>query len=186
MAFLTELWMPILVSAVFVFIVSSITHMVLPYHKSDFKKMDGEDAVMEAMRTNGVKPGCYMFPCGESMKDWDSPEMKAKRDKGPLGILTVVGPDGFNMGKSLGLWFAYTVLIGILVAYVGWHSLGAGAHYRTVFRVVGTAALLGYAIGYLHNSIWKGESWTTTAKMMFDGLLYTLVTAGTFGWLWPE
>ena len=90
MAFLTELWLPIVVSAFFVFIVSSITHMVLPYHKSEFKKMPNEDEVMKAMRDHGMVPGHYMFPCGESMKDWDSPEMKEKRDKGPMGLLTVV------------------------------------------------------------------------------------------------
>ena len=134
---------------------------------------------------NDVKPGCYMFPCGESMQDWDSPEMKVKREQGPLGILTVVGPDGFNMGKSLMIWFAYSLLIGVLIAYAGWHALGAGAAYLAVFRVTATAAILGYAVGYIHNSIWKGESWTTTAKFIFDGLLYALVTAGTFGWLWP-
>lgn len=186
MTFLAELWLPILLSAFFIFIVSSIIHMLLPYHKSNYRKMANEDAVLEAMRNNGMKPGCYMFPCGESMKDWDSPEMKAKREKGPIGLLTVVGPNGFSIGRSLILWVIYTLIIGFLVAYIGWHTLEVGAQYRAVFRITGAASLLVYTIGHLHNSIWSGAEWSTTCKHMFDGLLYSLVTAGTFGWLWPE
>ena len=69
---LTELWFPILLSAVFVFLVSSILHMVIPIHKGDFKKMPGEDKVLEAMRSQNLQPGSYMFPCAESMKDMAS------------------------------------------------------------------------------------------------------------------
>ena len=68
MEFLTELWLPIVLAAVFVFIASSVIHMVLPIHKSDVKKMKNEDQVLEAMRANGVEPGNYMFPCAASMK----------------------------------------------------------------------------------------------------------------------
>ena len=55
----------------------------------------------------------------------------------------------------------------------------------TVFRLTGTAAFLGYALTNVTNSIWKGVSWGVTAKFLFDGLVYALVTAATFGWLWP-
>ena len=68
MEFLTQLWLPIVLSAVFVFIVSSIIHMVLQTHNSDVKKMNNEEAVLEALRTNGVAPGVYMFPCAGSPK----------------------------------------------------------------------------------------------------------------------
>ena len=60
-----------------------------------------------------------------------------------------------------------------------------GAKYLSVFRVVGTAAMMAYAIGGLPESIWKGTKWSITMKFVFDGILYGLVTAGTFGWLWP-
>ncbi len=186
MAFLSELWLPILLSAVFVFVVSSIIHMFLPYHRSDAKKMAGEEAVLDAMRSGGVEPGTYMFPGVESPKDMCSPEIKEKMKRGPVGWLVVMGPEGFNMPKSLILWFGYSLIIGALVAYVGWHSLGPGAAYLTVFRITGAAAVLGYAIGHIHDSVWKGASWSTTAKFMFDGVVYALVTAGTMAWLWPE
>lgn len=185
MEFMTQLWLPILLSAVFVFIVSSIIHMALPIHKGDVGKMKGEDAVLDSLRTAGVTPGAYMFPCAQSMKDMSSPEMVAKMKQGPVGRLTVLPPGGFNMGKSLVFWFLYTVLISVFVAYIAWHALSPGAEYLRVFQTTGAAAVLAYAVGNMHDSIWKGQRWVVTAKFMFDGLLYALVTAGVFGWLWP-
>ena len=43
-----------------------------------------------------------------------------------------------------------------------------------------------YAIAGWQDSIWFKRSWSTTLKNTFDGLIYALVTAGTFGWLWPR
>lgn len=186
MAFLAELWLPILLSAVFVFIVSSIIHMALPIHKGDCIKMNNEDAVLQALRANGVTPGVYMFPRAASMKDMSSPEMVEKCKRGPVGWLTLLPPGGFNIGKSLVGWFINCLIVGTLVAYVGWHALGAAAPYLSVFRITGAAAILGYAVGQIDNSIWKGVPWSTTAKFIVDGVIYGLVTAGTFGWLWPS
>ncbi len=186
MTFLTALWLPILVSAVFVFIVSSIIHMATPMHKGDMRKVKNEDAILEALRSQGLEPGEYMFPCPGSMKEMGSPEMMEKFKRGPVGRLIIMPAGGCNIGQSLMQWFLHTLLIGMLVAYVSWHALGAGAHYLSVFRVAGTAALLGYAAGYVVDSIWKGVSWGTSARFIFDGVVYALVTAGTFGWLWPD
>jgi hypothetical protein len=101
-------------------------------------------------------------------------------------LITVVPPGGFNMGKSLVLWFVFSLIIGVLVGYVGWHALGADVHYLRVFRITGVAAVLGYAVGYIQDPIWTGASWGTAGKFIFDGVVYGLVTAGTFGWLWPQ
>ena len=186
MAFAIELWLPILLSAVFVFVVSSVIHMALPIHKSDVRRMKNEDAVLEAMRANGVGPGAYMFPFPASMKEMSSPEMVEKIRKGPVGWLTVLPPGGFRIGISLLWWFVNCLIVSVLVAYVGWYGLGPGAGFRQVFRVTGTAAILGYAVGHLHESIWKGACWGTTAKFILDGVLYGLVTAATFGGFWPD
>ena len=186
MAFLTELWLPIVLAAVFVFVASSIFHMVLPFHRSDYKKMNNEDAVLESLRTNNVAPGMYMFPCAESYKDFQTPEMQEKWKKGPVGILNVMTPAGFNMGRNLGLWFLYLLLVSVFVAYVARLSLADGAEYLEVFQVTGAVAMLGYCIGIINDSIWKGQRWGTTLKFMFDGAVYALLTAGTFSWLWPE
>jgi hypothetical protein len=185
MEFLTGLWLPIVLSAVFVFIVSSVIHMALPIHKGDYKKLNNEEGLLAAMRTAGVTPGCYMFPCAGSMKEMGSPEMVAKLKQGPVGHMTVTPPGGCNIGTSLVWWFAYSLLIGVMVAYVTWNGLGAGARYLDVFQIAGAAAVLGYAAGHFHDSIWKGVPWKITAKFIFDGAIYGLVTAGTFGWLWP-
>jgi len=183
MAFLAELWLPILLASVIVFIASSVIHMALPYHKSNFKKLPNEDAVLEAMRAQGVGPGEFMFPHCENMKEWNTPEMQAKREKGPQGTLTVV--PGFNMGKSLGLWFLQSLIISFFVAYIAWESIGASNDYLYIFQITGATAFLGYGVGHMHDSIWKGQAWVVTGKFMFDGLVYALLTGGVFGWLWP-
>ena len=183
---LVDLWLAILLSAVFVFVASSIIHMVLPIHKGDHKKMPGEAEVMAAMRTQGLQPGDYMFPSASSMKECGSPEMVEKFTQGPVGFLTVIPSGPPAMGKSLVQWFLYSVLISIFVAYIGTFRLAPGTHYMEVFRLTGTVAIIGYAVGNIPASIWKGQSWGTTVKFIFDGVVYGLVTAGTFGWLWPQ
>lgn len=182
---LTDLWLPILVSAVLVFVVSSIVHMVLGYHKNDWVKMPNEDVVTEAIRKAGVPPGDYMFPHCGSMKDLKNPDVIEKFKRGPIGIATIFPSGPPTMGKELVLWFLYTVAVGVCVAYLTGRTIAAGAEYLAVFRVAGTAAFLTYAGGAAHESIWKHRRWSTTLKFLFDGLLYGLVTAGTFGWLWP-
>ena len=183
---LAELWLPIVLSAVFVFVMSSLFHMVIPLHKGDFKRMPGEEKVLEEMRRQGVPPGSYMFPCAVSPKEMCSPERIEKCKLGPVGFLTVIrsGPPG--MAKNLVQWFLYTILIGVFVAYAAMLGLERGAAYRPVFRLTGTIAILGYALGDLNDSIWKGRSWGITLKFVFEGVVYGLITAGTFGWLWPE
>ncbi len=126
-----------------------------------------------------------MFPCAESMKDMGSPEMIEKMNRGPVGLLTILPTGPANMGKYLGQWFLYSILIGVFAGYVGTMGLEAGAAYGEVFRLTGTVAILGYAVTYIPTSIWKGLPWGTTLKFIFDGVVYGLLTAGVFGWLWP-
>ncbi len=182
---LTTLWLPILVSAVFVFIVSSVIHMALPVHKKDFQKLAREDELLASMRLLGVEPGQYMFPCPTSMKDMSSPDMLKKYAQGPVGQLTV-RPNGTPaIGKSLVQWFAYSIVIALFAGYVGTLALAPGADSMQVFRVTGTVAVLGYAFSNVSDSIWKGASWITTAKYVLDGVAYGLVTGAAFAWLWP-
>jgi len=181
----TSLWLPILVSAVLVFLVSSAIHMVIGYHRTDWKKLPSEDEVQEALRRFDIPPGDYMLPCPSTSAEMRTPEFIAKRDKGPVLIMTTwpAGPQG--MGKSLVLWFLYSILIAVFSGYVAGAALGPGAPYLSVFRFAGTVAFAGYALGLLQHSIWYHRNWATTAKSMVDGLIYALLTAGTFGWLWP-
>jgi hypothetical protein len=185
MVALSALWIPILLSAVIVFIASSILHMVLPYHKSDYKKLPEEEKVLASLRPLGLAPGLYHFPhC--THQDMKKPEMQEKFKQGPVGFLTMYPAGPVNMGKFLGLWFVFCVVVGVFVAYLTGHTVGIGAPYRHVFRAVGTAAFLAYGVGTFSNGIWKGQPWSMVLKEAFDGLIYASLTAGTFGWLWPR
>lgn len=185
MTTLDMLWLPILLSSVFVFLVSSVIHMVLPWHKGDYRKVPNEDKVMDALRPFAIPPGDYMMPRAASMKDMGTPEFTEKMNKGPVVIFTVIPNGPPTMGKSLALWFLYSVVIGFLAAYVAGRAVAPGEPYLHVFRFVGTTAFIGYAVALLQTSIWYHRAWSTTIKVMIDGLIYALVTAGTFGWLWP-
>ena len=182
---LTALWLPILLSAVIVFIASSIMYMLLPYHRSDYQQLPEEDKLLATLRGAGLKPGLYHFPhC--THRDMKSPATMEKMKLGPVGMLTVFPSGPPAMPKFLGMWFAYCLIIGFFVAYLTGVTVAPGAPYLAVFRVAGTAALLAYGLGHLSNGIWKGQPWGVTLKEVFDGLVYGLLTAATFGWLWPR
>jgi hypothetical protein len=182
---LTTLWLPILLSAVFVFVASSIIHMLLPYHRNDYRQLPDEDRILAALRTAGLKRGLYVFPyC--THKDMKSPVLIEKQKQGPVGFMTVAPNGPPAMPKFLIQWFVFCLMIGFFVAYLTGHTVASGANYRAVFRVAGTAAFLAYGLGQLSNGIWKCQTWSSTIKEVFDGLIYGLLTAGTFGWLWPR
>jgi hypothetical protein len=186
MVSIAALWLPLLVSAVIVFVASSILHMVLPFHKSDYRKLPDEEKVLDALRTAGVTPGpTYHFPhC--TQKEMKSPEAAEKFKRGPVGFVTVIPSGPPAMGKYLGLWFLYCVMISAFVAYLTGHNHSAGTPYREIFCFGAVIAFLGYAAIQIQDSIWKGQTWGVTFKHAFDGLVYALLTAGTFGWLWPK
>jgi hypothetical protein len=185
MVFLSALWLPILLSAIIVFVASSIMHTVLPYHRSDYGQLPDEDKLLATLRGAGLKRGLYVFPfC--THKEMKSPATLEKYKQGPVGMMTVFPSGPPNMPKFLGLWFVYCLIIGFFVAYLTGRTVPFGAHYLAVFRVAGTAAFLAYGLGHLSNGIWKGQTWGVTIKEVIDGLIYGLLTAGTFGWLWPR
>jgi len=185
MVLLSALWLPIVLSAVIVFVASSIMHMVLPYHKGDYQKIPDEDKVLPALRAAGLKRGLYIFPFADhnTMK---SPEVMEKYKQGPVGMMTIFPSGPPVMPKFLGLWFGYCLIVGFFVAYLAAHTVAPGAYYLRVFRVVGTAAFLAYGLGHISDGIWKGQTWSFVIKEVIDGLVYALLTAGTFGWLWPR
>jgi hypothetical protein len=182
---LLVLWLPIVLSAVAVFIISSILHTVLTYHNSDYKKVPNEDQVMDDLRKANIPPGDYMIPYCTHSKERKSKEFQDKLKKGPVVIMTMFPAGEMGMAASLISWFIYCLLVSIFAAYVVWHALVPGAHYLLVFRIVAFTAIAGYSLALMQNSIWFRKNWNATLKSMFDGLIYALVTAGIFGWLWP-
>lgn len=180
-----SLWLPILLSAFVVFIVSSVIHMFLKYHNSDYKKLPGEDKVMDDLRKTNIPAGDYMFPYTTDSKERSSQEFKDKMSKGPSGVLTLFPSGPISMGSSLFQWFVYCLIVGVFAAYIAGRALEPGANYLSVFRFAGATAFVGYSLALMQNSIWYKKNWSATLKSMFDGLIYALFTAGVFGWLWP-
>jgi len=185
---LTSLVVPILLSAVFVFIASAIIHMVFGFwHRNDYGRMASEDGVMESLRPFGIAPGDYMIPCPTTPDAIRSPEFLEKFKKGPVMFVTVL-PGGRmpSMSKNLAQWFLYCVVVSLFAAYIAGRALPAGVDYLRVFQLAGATAFIGYSAALWQLSIWYSRGWGTTIRSTIDGLVYSLLTAGTFGWLWPR
>lgn len=182
---LTSLWLPILLSAVFVFVASSIIHMVLTYHRSDYRPLPSEDQVMAALRPFRIPPGDYFVPHASSPAAMKSPAFAEKINKGPVALMTVMPTGPFNMGTQLLQWFVYCAVISLFAGYLASRALGPGAEYLDVSQIASTAAFMGYGLGLWQHSIWFRKSWASTLRSNIDALIYGLLTGGTFGWLWP-
>lgn len=181
-----SLWLPVLVSAVIVFFASWIVHTILPHHKADLKRVPDEESFLEAMRKLSIPPGDYLAPRPATMQDLKNPAFVEKRKRGPIVLMTVTPGAAPAMGRELGLWFVFTVAVGIFAAYITGHALAPGEPYLHVMRFAGATAFFCYAIGQYPDSIWYKRSWGTTLRNTADGLLYGLLTGGVFGWLWPR
>ena len=185
MVSIISLWLSILVSAVFVFIASSIIHMFLPYHRKDFIAVPDEDKVRDALQGFKIPPGNYVMPHAKDNKEMSSPEYIEKVKKGPALFMTVMENKIPNMGISLLLWFIYLIVVGILAAYITGHAVNAGDPYLKVFRFAGATSFIAYTMALWQNSIWYKRSLRNTLLSSLDGLIYSFLTAGVFGWLWP-
>jgi len=183
---ISSLWLPIGLSAVIVFFVSWIIHMLLPYHRSDFRKVPSEAEVQDALRKFDLAPGEYMLPHAGGPEGMRKPEFLERMKKGPVAILTIMKPGPMNLGQNLLQWFVYCAIVSGFSAYITGRALGHGAEYLKVFRFAGATAFIAYSVGLWQDSIWYKRPWSNTLKHTFDGLVYGLMTGGTFGWLWPR
>ena len=183
---LSALWLPVLLSAIAVFVASSLIHMLLPWHKSDYRRMPNQDEVMEALRRFDLPPGDYMVPRPTVASEMRSPEFRDKLAKGPVMIVTVMENRVTPMGQTLALWFVYLLVVGVFAAYITGRALPPGTPYLRVFRFAGATAFIGYSVALWQMSIWYRRAWSTTIKATIDGLIYGALTAGFFGWLWPR
>lgn len=183
---LTALWLPIVASAVIVFFASAIIWMVLPIHNKDYgDPRPAQAALLDAIKASGLKPGMYSMPFCEHGKD-KSPEVEARLKSGPWAVLTIMRASP-KMGAMLGLWMLHLLIVTTVIAYVATLTgMVPGENYMRVFRVVGSTALLAHAGYALPLCIWHSNPWHTLPAKLFDGVVYALLTAGTFGWLWPK
>src|SRR5260370_28380293 len=166
---LTALLPPILLAAVIVFVASSLIHMVLKYHQSDYRKLPEEDKLLDGLRPAGLTPGLYHFPhC--SHKEMNSPAMQEKFKQGPVGMLTVFPSGPIAMPKFLIMWFAYCLLGGLFSAYLTDQAVSRDAGFSVVFHIAGMAAFLAYGFGPFGNRIWKCHPGSIVLPESFDGL----------------
>jgi hypothetical protein len=185
MVTLVSLWLPILVSAVIVFIAANIFWMALPFwHHKDYGTLAPEqsDAIVGSLKS--AASGQYMVPS----VNWGklTKEQQATVQAGPGGLLIIRNPMAFSFGPKLISFFLYNVAVITVVAYVASLALERGAKYPHVFRVAGSAGMLGYCFHTISDSIWYGRTWSSTVKFIIDGIVYGLLIGGTFGWLWPH
>ena len=186
MVTIPSLWLPILISSVVVFFASWLLHMLLPFHRTDFLPTPNEAGVQDALRGFNIPPGDYMIPCAGSPEGMKKPEFQERFAKGPVVVMTVFKQGSANMGSSLLQWFIYLVVVNVLVAYIAGRALPADSPYLEVFRFAGATAFIAYSIALWQDSIWYKRKWSTTIKNTIDGLIYGMLTAGIFGWLWPQ
>lgn len=185
MVTIASLWLPILVSTVLVFIASFLIWSVLPIHKGDFRRLPSEATLLDTLRKQGAEPGLYLFPYAGDRAAMKDPEYVERMRSGPVGLLTLARPGMPSMARNLSQWFVYVLVISIFVAYLASRTVPPGAQYLEVFRVAGTVAVLAYSAAAVPAAIWFWRPWKVVAKDVLDGVVYGLLTAGVFGWLWP-
>ncbi len=179
---ITLLWLPILLSAVAVWIVSALVWTVMPHHKTDYAAFTDEDKARADLKEQNLKPGLYSMPF-VGTQDMNSPEVKQKWAEGPVAFVTVL-PNGLAMGQKLIFSFIQNLIVAVVIAYIATFTLTADSHYMEVFRLVFIVTWLTYAAAFVQDAVWFGRGWSVILKFSFDALLYASVTAGIFGWLW--
>lgn len=182
---LVSLWLPILISALIVFVAAFLAWTVLPHHRSDFGSVRNDEPLLQALRSLGMTRGQYVFPWAVSPEGRQEDPEAAKRYDGPMGFL-VVTDSRPNMTKQLIYYFLFCLGVSFMVGYIGYAAIDAGAEYLHVFRITGTVAFLAYSTAEIPKAIWFGQSWSATWKSVIDGLVFGLLTGGVFGWLWPS
>jgi len=180
-----SLWLPVIVSAVVVFLASSIVHMALKYHKADIKLLPAEDGVREALAKANPSPGIYFTPYCADHSKMKEPATMEKFEKGPVAMLTVFPKGAPMMPKHLVLWFGFSLLVSFVAAYVARHTLHPGDDGMLVMRITGAVSFAAYALSNLSDSIWKGQPWGNTTRAVIDGAIYAVLTGITFRLLWP-
>lgn len=180
-----QLWIPILTTAVLIFIASSLIHMVFKWHNTDYRQLPNEDAVRAAIRATTPGPGQYILPYCADMKDMQGEAMQKKYLEGPIAFITVIKNGPPSMGKSLSLWFVYTLVIATVAGALAMQGYAGKANANAAGHLVGMVSFLAYVGGSVQMGIWMGKPWGSVAKDALDGLIYGTISALVFMWLWP-
>ena len=175
-----SLILPIVLSAVALFIASFLSWMVLQLHKQDWVKLAQEEKFIEAARGCDIPPGSYAFPacgCPEEMK---SDEFKKKLEAGPHGIMTVFGP--ISMGRNLGLTFVYFLVASFCLAYLTTLAVPPGADFMKVFRFVATAGFMTFYSAIVPHAIWFK---CRIVGHLIESVAFAAIIGAIFAAMWP-
>lgn len=183
---LTSLWLPIVLSAIAVFLASFVLHMLLPFHRADYRKLASEDEIMDALRRFNIPPGDYMMPRPPDPSAMRSPAFVEKFKKGPVAMITVMPGGSMSMRNNLIQWFIFCLIVGVISAYIAGRALAPGAPYLEVLRFAGCVAFVGYSLALWEMLIWYKRAWGTTIRSTIDGLIYGLLTGCTLAYFWPK
>ena len=82
-------------------------------------------------------------------------------------------------------WTLAILVVSIVAACVAATTMTPGADTQKVWHVTGLVSLAAYGFGAWPESIWYGRKWSSAVKNTFDSVIYAVITALTFGWLWP-
>lgn len=180
-----SLWLPVVVSAVAVWLASAVVWMVLPHHRNDFQGLSNEDDLRATLRKGTVRPGQYVVPHVADRKRMKEPDVQKRWTEGPNAILTVL-PSGLpNLARQLTAYFAFCVVASFITAYIARHTMSHGTATATVFRMTATVAIAMYATARIPDAIFMGVPWGTTWRNVADGVAYGLITGAAFALLWP-
>ena len=184
MELLTPLWLPILLSAAVVWIVSAVVWMALPHHKRDFIRLPDEGSLMDYLRKSGIEPGNYVFPDFRDRESMKSEKTQQALEHGPVGHLSL-WPTPLTMADKLIATFVVYLVVSTLIAYLTRVALPGAAPFAKVFQVAGTAGILAYCFSFIPNGIWFGSYKRTLVAGFVDGIAYGLITGAIFAWRWP-
>lgn len=185
MKLLLPLWLPILLSAVAVWIVSAIVWMALPHHKRDFIALPDEDAFIDFIRKSGIEPGNYVFPDFRGSEAMKSEKIQNLLEKGPVGHLSV-WPAPLTMGGKLVATFIVYLAVSMMIAYLTRVALPGAAPFPKVFQVAATAGVLAYCFSFIPNGVWFGAYTRTIVASFVDGIVYGCITGAIFAWFWQH
>lgn len=182
MSMLLSLWLPILVTTIVLFFASFLAWVVLPHHKPDIKRWPDEERLLTFIRESGAAPGDYLFPYIED-KDMKEDWAQARYNEGPWGMVKI-WPGKASMGGNMLKTVLYFFVVSAAVAYAGTLALTPGAPFMDVFQLIAVTAILAHTSGGVLREIWFTRPLRGKLMDFIDGLVYGLITAGLFAWLW--
>ena len=185
MELLIPLWLPILLSATAIWVISAIVWMALPHHKRDFIGLPDEDGFMDYLRQSGIKPGNYVFPDFRAREAMRSEKTQTALNEGPVGHLSVWQTPVTMGGKMVATFIVYLV-VSTLIAYLSRVALPGAAPFAKVFQVAATAGILAYSFSFIPNAVWFGSYKRTIVANFVDGIVFGLITGAIFAWRWPH